>query len=80
MSTTRIKKKTGPVAFVAAGHGDPELVTLRAAELLRTADIVVADFDAVALAEGFVGPDGEVVAAVDGKGLPLDHNGRAKPA
>ncbi len=78
MSTTRIKKKTGPVAFVAAGPGDPELVTLRAAELLRTADIVVADFDAVALAEGFVGPEGEVVAAVDSKGLPLDHAGRAK--
>lgn len=78
MSTVRIKKKTGPVAFVAAGPGDPELVTLRAAELLRTADTVVADYDSVVLAERFVGPDCTVVAAVDASGLPLDHNGRAK--
>lgn len=78
MSTTRTKKKVGPVAFVAAGPGDPQLVTLRAADLLRSADTVIADFDAVSLAQGFVGPECELVAAVDAKGLPLDHAGRAK--
>ena len=78
MSTPRPKKKLGPVALVAAGPGDPELLTLRAAELLRSAARIIADFDAVELARPFVGPDAELVAAVDTRGLPLDHAGRAK--
>ena len=78
MSTPRPKKKLGPVALVAAGPGDPELLTLRAAELLRSAARIIADFDAVELARPFVGPDAELVAAVDARGLPLDHAGRAK--
>ncbi|MFM7212274.1 MAG: uroporphyrinogen-III C-methyltransferase, partial [Actinomycetota bacterium] len=78
MSTTRTKKKTGPVAFVAGGPGDPELVTMRAAALLRSADVVVADVDAMTLAQEFVSPEARLIAAVDAKGLPLDHAGRAK--
>ena len=78
MTTARTKKKLGPVAFVAAGPGDPELMTLRGADLLRTADTVIADSDALGLAEGFAGPQTRVVATVDSKGLPLDHAGRAK--
>lgn len=78
MSTTRTKKKVGPVAFVAAGPGDPELVTLRAAALLSAADVIVADIDAMALAQEFVKPEARLIAAVDSKGLPLDHAGRAK--
>ena len=78
LTTTKAKKKAGNVAFVAAGPGDPELLTLRAAELLRTAEVVVADADAVHIAEAFAAPEAEVVAAVDKAGLPLDHAGRAK--
>lgn len=78
MSTTRTRKKIGSIAFVAAGPGDPELLTLRAAELLRAAAVVVSDYDAVPLAESHVRADAQVMAAVDELGLPLDHNGRAK--
>ena len=38
MTTTKARKKpNGPVALVAAGPGDPDLLTLRAAALLRDA-------------------------------------------
>jgi uroporphyrinogen III methyltransferase/synthase len=44
VSTTR-KKKTGPVVFLGAGPGDPSLLTLRAVDALRAADVVVCDRD-----------------------------------
>ena len=42
MTTSRTKKKFGTVAFVGGGPGDPRLLTLRAAEVLADADVVVA--------------------------------------
>ena len=81
MSPTRTRRPVGSVALVGAGTGDPGLLALRAAELLGTADLVVAD-DTVspavlALAQGEVSvvPAGEqqgaalVAAAKDGKAV-----------
>lgn len=78
MSTTRTRRKNGPVALVAAGPGDLELLTVRAATLLRQADVVVADADVADLVGHVGGPDTRCVPAVDDQGLPLDHAGRAK--
>jgi uroporphyrinogen III methyltransferase/synthase len=43
--TARTKKKFGTVTFIGGGPGDPRLLTLRAAEVLAEADVVVLDRD-----------------------------------
>ena len=70
----------GRVAFVGAGPGDPGLLTLRAAEYLATADVVVID---QLSREDFVArharPDVEIIDAGHGEqGQPLTHASRAK--
>jgi len=40
---TRVRKHLGPIAFVGAGPGDPELLSRRSAAALATADFVVHD-------------------------------------
>jgi uroporphyrinogen III methyltransferase/synthase len=40
VTTTRTKPKPGTVTFVGGGPGDPGLITLRATEVLATADVV----------------------------------------
>ena len=43
MSPTRAHKTAGQVALVGAGTGEPGLLTVRAAELIDSADLVLAD-------------------------------------
>ena len=45
MTTSRTKKKSATVTFVGGGPGDPSLLTLRAAEVLAAADVLVANSD-----------------------------------
>jgi len=59
----------GWVAFIGVGPGDEGLVTLRAAELLAAADLVVAGPEHHALAGRFRNPAAEMVEPADAKQL-----------
>jgi uroporphyrinogen III methyltransferase/synthase len=71
--TTARKKKLGTVTFVGGGPGDPSLLTLRGAEALGGADVVVLDGIAGGELLGHCRPDIEVVDAG-----ALEHAERAK--
>ena len=75
---TRQKVSIEPVAIVAAGTGDPELMTLRAISHLEDAELVIADADAAAIAQHFAAPSAELVIAVDKAGQPLEVSETAK--
>ena len=66
MSSTRNRKPAGQVALVGAGTGDPGLLAVRATELLRSADLVVADVRCGEALLSLVGPQTEVVTTQPG--------------
>jgi len=73
-------RQPGRVAFVGAGPGDPGLLTLRAAEYLAEADVVVIDqVSREEFVARYARPDVEIIDAGHGEhGQPLTHASRAK--
>jgi uroporphyrinogen III methyltransferase/synthase len=78
MATKTVKLAPGLVAFVAAGPGDPELLTLRAVDLMRSADVVIADPKVLATAATYAQAGAEVKAAVDEAGALLTAAARSR--
>jgi uroporphyrinogen III methyltransferase / synthase len=74
-------QQMGSVAFVGAGPGDPELLTVRASVLLGSADVVIHDADVTAELLEQARGDAQVVAVgLGADGQPLAHAARAKLA
>ncbi len=67
MSPTHTRRPAGQVALVGAGTGDPGLLALRAAELLGSADLVVADETVSEAVLGLAGPAAEIQRVAAGE-------------
>jgi len=84
--TNKSQNELGWVSFVGSGPGDPELLTVRAVDLLRQADVVVTEApEHAALVRSLLALDEESEGGpelVDGgfgeDGQPLTHAARAK--
>ena len=75
----RKRPAIGTIVFIAAGPGDPELLTVRSVSMLRKAGAVIADVTAVDIAATYVSAE-KIVAAVDEENNPLDPADTAKLA
>lgn len=73
----RKKAALGSIVFIAAGPGDPELLTVRALRLLKSADKVVADSQALHIALAYVHED-KVVSTVGEDEIELEPAEAAK--
>ncbi len=76
-------RHVGSVSFVGTGPGDPGLLTVRAADLIRTADVAITESpEHVAMLQSLVGSRFDQLTVVDGgygdDGQPLTHSSRAK--
>jgi uroporphyrinogen III methyltransferase/synthase len=72
-------RHAGFVSFVGSGPGDPELLTVRAVDLLREAEVVVTESPEHEAIVARFAADAEVVDGGFGQdGQPLTHAGRAK--
>jgi uroporphyrinogen III methyltransferase/synthase len=71
--------RAGQVAFVGSGPGDPDLLTVRAVELIRAAEVVITEVPGHAELVGALAPEAELVDGGFGTdGQPLTHAARAK--
>ncbi len=73
----RKKAALGSIVFIAAGPGDPELLTMRAVRLLENADKIVADAQAIQIALAYVNED-KVVSTVGEDEIELEPADAAK--
>jgi uroporphyrinogen III methyltransferase/synthase len=61
---TRARKTLGRITFVGAGPGDPDLLTVRAADILRAAELLLLDPDVPPGIVALAGPGAETRPAV----------------
>ncbi|MBA2716744.1 MAG: uroporphyrinogen-III synthase [Propionibacteriales bacterium] len=76
-------RPAGAVAFVGTGPGDPGLLTVRATDLIRSADVVITESPAhLTLLDALLGERLSAVTVIDGgygeDGQTLTHASRAK--